>query len=440
MTKQLILLSLIFSLWLALAACTPTPEIAATIPVTRLTASSTPLPSALTNTAPGETATLPPADIQAMLTAFIMEPTPEPPRVTLSIEDMLATITAKPPLTPEPIRRPTPTFTPSPTFTQIPGPVWPILFAGGPCEAGYSICGDDAVHEWGWYQIYSDGSGLRPVSQLNIHPEIQIQSIRFSPDGAKMAYWAWSEQGYRLFLADLNNSNPLELVTTPFEQADWMRGFDFMPGTDCLVIWWSDIQRATEFETVSVEQVCPDQTESQVIGVFELPYRSGYYLLSPQGDAFLALNRDRNHNWHIYLQELEAVSPPLLLFTFEDELDNLAVWRWRPDGQSIEFILNTYDALADGHYDTLPDDQTTFTHYAMSRDGQNVETSLILQDAPFGLCCDWSPDGREIVFTLGNRPPEVTGIYIFNLEDATWRQILQGFYDVRPPIWSPDLP
>lgn len=417
MINRMILISLLFFSWLAVAGCTPTSDTAVTIPPTRLVASSTPQANISTN---------------VPLATTTPEATPIPTKVTLSFEDILATETARPPLLPEPTRLPTSTFTPSPTFTPIPSPVWPILFAGGPCEAGYSICGDDAVHEWGWYQIYSDGSGLRPVSQLNIHPEIQIQSIRFSPDGAKMAYWAWSEQGYRLFLADLNNSNPLELVTTPFEQADWMRGFDFMPGTDCLVIWWSDIQRATEFETVSVEQVCPEQTESQVMGVFELPYRSGYYLLSPQGDAFLALNRDRNHNWHIYLQELETVSPPLLLFTFEDELDNLAVWRWRPDGQSIEFILNTYD--------TLTDERIAITHYAMSRDGQNVETSLILQDAPFGLCCGWSPDGREIVFTLGNRPPEVTGIYIFKLEDAMWRQILQGFYDVRPPIWSPDLP
>lgn len=412
--------------WLLLiSGCTPTPETAATAPATRAASVAT-TPAPVTSPIP-DTPLLPPSSTP------ISTPLP-----TLSQAELGATYTAQAAAyTPPPTPRPTSTLTPTPTFTPIPGPVWPILFAGGPCVAGYSICDQDAVHEWGWFQIYSDGSGLRPVPQLNIHPEFQIQSIRFSPDETKTAYWTWSEQGYRLFLADLDNNNPLELVTTPFERSALLGGFDFMPETDCLVLYWRfDINQSREVEKVSVEQVCPDRMEPQVLDIIEFPDLwprfAHRYLLSPQGDALLVAGLDRDYNTYLYIQELGVPTPPLLLFSSEDELVRISPVRWHPAGQSIEFILNSYDSQA---YD-----KATITHYVISRDGQNVETFLILQDAPFGLCCGWSPDGREIVITLGNRPPEETGIYVFNLEDATWRQILQGFYDVRPPIWSPELP
>ena len=253
-----------------------------------------------------------------------------------------------------------------------------------------------------------------------------------------MAYSAWSGQDYLIFLADLHNNDPQELAAVPSGRRSVLQEFDFMPGTNCLVVWWSDYHQAAEFETVSIEQRCPGQTEPEVLGVFELPYRSRGYLLSPQGDAFLSINQDRNANLQLYVQELGISTPPRLLFTLEnkDKLSNILAQHWHPDGQSIEFFLNAFE---DDPY-AYAYDNATVTRYIISRDGQTVEAFPLLEDVPYGVCCDWSPDGREILRALGNIPTELTGIHIFDVETATWRQILSGFFPYRGPFWSPEMP
>lgn len=410
---------------LLISGCTAVPESAATAPATR-TVSETATPATVlpanTPLAAAVTATLLPNSTSVPIEAPML-----PAAAVRQTQAALIAI-----YTPIPSKTPTPTFTPGPTSTPFTGAIRPILFAGIPCVPGHSYCTDHERFEpMQWYQVYSDGSGFRSVDQLE-NPDMVIQRIRFSPDGSLMAYWAASAKERHLFLADLSNKNPIELVVVPAEQGALMQGFDFMPETDCLVVWWSDVQQATEFETVSVEQVCPGQAKPLGLGVFELPFRSGSYLLSPQGDAFLAYSRDRDQNLQLYIQEIDVTSPPFFLFTSEDDLAFLSPRRWRPDGQAIEFILNRYHSPS---YD-----QAAITKYVVSRDGQTVESYPLVEDAPFGLCCDWSPDGREIVIALLDRPSEINGIYVFNLEDASWRQILPGFQLDRGPIWSPEMP
>ncbi|NOG34304.1 MAG: hypothetical protein HND44_06975 [Chloroflexi bacterium] len=234
-------------------------------------------------------------------------------------------------------------------------------------------------------------------------------------------------------MADLNNSSPLELVTTSFEQSAWMRGFDFMPGTDCLVIWWSDIQQATDVETVSVEQVCPGQPAPQALDVIELPFGSGSYQMSPQGDAFLAVSQDRVHNWHLSIDELGDDAPPRLLFTAPaQEGLSIGPLYWQPDGQQIQFIQNMLHLNG----------TASLTHYIVSHDGQSVESQQELT-MPFVLVTGgWLQDGKEIVFFsgLGDYKPETTGVYIFDLNNGIWRQILAGYYLTRWPAWSPEMP
>lgn len=404
---------------LLISGCTAVPESAATLPATRMvdvTATPATVLPANTPLAAAVTATLLPNSTSAPIEA------PMAPAVTArQTQAALADVYT-----------PSPSKTPSPTATPFTGPVWPILFAGVPCVPGDSYCTDPERYEpMQWYQVYSDGSGFKSVDQLE-NPDMVIQRIRFSPDGSLMAYWAASSEHRHLFLADLNNKNPIELVVVPAEQGALMQGFDFMPETNCLVVWWSDVQQATEFETVSMEQICPGEAEPRGLGVFDLPFRSGGYLLSPQGYAFLARSLDRGQNLRLYIQEMDVASPPLFLFATEDDLAFLSPLRWHRDGQAIEFILNKYHSPA---YD-----QAAITRYVISRDGQTVESYPLVEDAPFGLCCDWSPDGREIVIALLDRPSEINGIYVFNLEDASWRQILPGFQLDRGPIWSPEMP
>ncbi|MBL1130533.1 MAG: hypothetical protein HND44_18940, partial [Chloroflexi bacterium] len=199
---------------LLISGCTAVPESAATVPATRVvgeTATPATVLPANTPLSAAVTATLPPNSTSAPIEAPMLP--------AAAVRETQAALVA--------VYTPLPSKTPTPTATPFTGPVWPILFAGVPCVSGHFYCTDPERHEpMQWYQVYSDGSGFRSVDQLE-NPDMVIQRIRFSPDGSLMAYWAASSEHRHLFLADLNNKNPIELVVVPAEQGALMQGFDF---------------------------------------------------------------------------------------------------------------------------------------------------------------------------------------------------------------------
>jgi hypothetical protein len=394
---------------LLIAGCTPTETapLSVTRPIAQTTVTDTPAPAP----------TVTPA-----ATAATTTPTPDPSLPAWT-------------------REPSPTPTIQPTFTPIAGPIWPILFAGNPCpaSAGSTYCNEQWPESGQWYQINSDGSGLRRVLQLD-GPELDmydpmIETIRFSPDGDMIAYVA----GNHIYLADLDNNEPLELMLLPRHYAALMGGFDFVPESDCLMVYWRSELQPQGIERLTVEQICFDDLEVQVVDVIELPdliAGSSYSYLSPQGNTLLINGWDNEDYRRLYIHEMGSSVSPQLLFTMtQDEHEdaihtNWALLAWHPDNLHIQFIFNSY----------LTYDRVAITHYLVNRNEQVVEEKLLVEDSPFGLCCDWSPDGREVVIRESDSPPHASGIYIFNLDTATWRHILPEFYISRGPFWSPDFP
>ena len=417
--RLLIYLCCVGSLWLA--SCSPTDT--APLVVTRAVAQATvtPDPTATETTAatatPLPTAT--PETADPVLSSLTVTPTPDP---------------ALPTWTREPSR--TPTI--QPTFTPIAGPVRPILFAGRPCIEGHSRCAD--ADSWDgkpdpWYQIYSDGTGLRRIPQMD-HPESMIQQrIRFSPDESMMAYIVTNQ----IYLVNLQNNSSFELASLPANYWAILSGFDFVPDSDCLYVYWRSDPQTQTTETLSIERACPNQPETQLLTTIDLPdlragSASGYF--SPQGDALLIVGWDNDDNRRLYVQELFSTMSPQLLYTIESRTDdniihmNWELFGWQPDGQHIQFINNAYRTY----------DEVAITHYVISRDGQKVEANLLAEASPFGLCCSCSPDNLEIAIRVSDSPAAISGIHIFDIETGTWRQILAEYYISRGPFWIPELP
>jgi hypothetical protein len=411
--RLLIYLCCLGSLWLASCSPADTAPLSVTRPIAQTTVTDTAMP---TNTP------LPAAT----------------PTGTANTPSPAATDPAMPTWT----REPSPTPTIQPTFTPIPGPVWPILFAGNPCPSstGATYCNEQWPESGQWYQINSDGSNLRRIPQLD-NPEpydyygLMIQQIRFSPDGDKIAYVA----GNHIYLADLDNNDPIELVELPYNYSALLGGFDFMPDSNCLLTYWLSERDSQRTEVITLEQICPGQSDSEIVAVIPFPelragFSSGY--LSPQGNALLINGWDNEDHRRLYIHELGSSVSPQLLFTMrQDEHEdaiytNWALLAWHPDNLHIQFIFNSY----------LTRDRVAITHYLISRNEQVIEEKLLVEDSPLGLCCDWSPDGREVAIRISVDPPHASGIYIFNLDTTTWRHILPEFYISRGPFWSPDFP
>jgi hypothetical protein len=420
MTRNTLFLCLWSFCWLLISGCAP----AETIP-----ANPTPEIAQITPTA-------------VATSTKIMPATPTPATMTAIEERLYPTTTPTPdPTLPPWTREPSSTPTIWPTYTPIPGSVWPILFAGNPCTVkdDSTYCNELWPESGQWYQINSDGSGLRRVPQLdNPEPEDydgrNIQVLRFSPDGEKIAYVA----GNHLFVSDLHNDKPLALVELPLNYWAVLGGFDFVPGSDCLMIYWRSDPQSQRFETLSLELVCPDPLNRQVLYTIELPdlnAGSASGKLSPQGDAILISGQDDDGRNRLYICDISSNSNLRLLFAEPDTDEGmifLGPFRWQLDGWYIEYIINNYQ----------DQEHLIVTYNLVDRKGVPIETILTTSSNNLFLSHhhDWSPDGREVVFAKQNDYPEMSGIYMSNLEAGTIRQVLSEFHISRGPLWSPEFP
>ena len=414
-------LLLIMAICLFIVSCTAVESEPTAVPLAQTT--PTPLP---TDT-PTETVTVKPTDPATAL------PT--------------ATETVAPTGTPAPTE--TPTAVPTPTSTPFAGPVGTILFAGRPCLRGHERCGDET--SWDepapWYQINSDGSGLREVEQLN-QPNVLIQTIQFSADGMKMAYSAvvYDEAGnasFSIFLADLTNENPLTLFNIPYDGR--LPQFEFLPQNDeyCIALYWRDLQN-NDMERVAIQQICPEALEPETLYVVEFPDVIGRfaqsYQLSPNGDAVLAYGRNRDGDWSIYLQNLPVTMSPILVFHMpSDDEKNPHPVRWNPDNEYIEFIIQS---RTQEFYSSYHPQDLIYEYHAIDRNGQKLEFLFprINSNSTFMHNLEWSPDGQEILLVARYVVTEQSGIYAFHLGNNSWRRILPMFYIERNPIWIPQIP
>ena len=349
-----------------------------------------------------------------------------------------ATETVVPTSTPVPTE--TPTAVPTPTSTPFAEPVGTILFAGAPCFKEHTTCSDLTLWDrWQWYQIASDGSGLRPIEQLQSDDYV-IETIRFSADGSRMAYTAISDR-QQIFVADLQNSNPVLITTAPNFRSDLLGGFDFVPNSDCLLVYWhGDIQR-DETEKVVIEQSCPAQSETKVIDTIEflnLRPASTWSQLSPQGDELLIWGIDWEQNHNFYLYELQSGQEPILLLSSpRDDYIFHSQMRWHTDGEHLEYLLYTFSEM---YYTNYEESEISITHHVIDRTGKMIDISSgsIFSNGQWGTA--WSPNREELLFLRRDLPYEQNGLFIRHLPTGNIRQVLPAFFLNRNPIWSPLFP
>lgn len=333
-----------------------------------------------------------------------------------------------------PSETPTITATPTPTFTPIPGLVWQIQFRGAPCPNMSQSSGDcskyasalDSIPDED-YIIDSNGSRFATLSEAGIflanYDNFYLLPNSFSLDGSHIAF----ATGDCIYVSDLVGSDPICLIPEGFPA-----GYRFSPDGGCLTAYFRVPESESPSAQVRVQRNCLGEDNIENIGTFEfadLPARPMNYELSPEGDALLAWGRMPEGELRLYVQEIGAPTPPLLLYTYpnEDLETNFVAVRWLPDGSAVEFLL-----------DTRPEN----TFFRINRDGSDLTPGVSLPEQFQVQLGDWSPDGEEFAFSHVEEDRTKTGLYIVDLQTGNWRQFLSGYHvsSARVRTWSVDAP
>lgn len=361
-----------------------------------------------------------------------LTPTPSPTPTPLSATNVWQTQTA---FMPAPTSTPTPT--PRPTFTPALGPVWRILFSGVPCPADFSRCDNDLYigESSRWYLINSDGSGLIALKDTDTFLTDLWGYPRISPDGTHLAYLARSEvdNDLHIMLAEISEGTPIDLGVAP----EVVREMSFLPEPGCLAVYTSPrVDESPEVETITITKVCVEQPEHQVLRVIEFPNLrpafNNWYRLSPGQEMLLVYGASLNDTWDIYVWEFDTnITLPGLVVS-QSKSNYRGSVRWHPDGQRIEFVTGGMQL-----------DGTVLTSfYVADPNGENLMTRLDLT-AEFAVPNgDWSPDGYEFAFSLvmPDLTPELSGIYVLDMESGVWQQILSEFYITLVHTWQLNFP
>lgn len=326
-----------------------------------------------------------------------------------------------------------PTTQPTPTT-----PDWRILLHAIPCPSSLTNCGTDLyLNDLSrWHLVNSNGSGLLALEDTQTFLATMWGHPHLSPDGTHLAYLVRSQtdQQIHLMLSPINSGQTTDLGQAP----QTFRTLKFLPEPGCLAVYSSPAQpEPGATETITVTKQCAGSTEHQPLETIQLPNIQPYshYHLSPQGDALLILTWNPQSIFELYIHEFGTQQPPRLLFTAEDATWSL--WgpaRWLPDGQSVEFFTQQIQ----------PDGSARVLLYTTDRQATTTQLKLDLK-LPFTLISgDWSPDGRELAFFPGlpNYTPQTSGIYILDLTNGQWRQIISGLYNDDPGIrtWHAAIP
>ncbi|MFQ3537154.1 MAG: hypothetical protein SNJ58_14935 [Aggregatilineales bacterium] len=100
-----------------------------------------------------------------------------------------------------------------------------------------------------------------------------------------------------------------------------------------------------------------------------------------------------------------------------------------PEGTQIAFVSDRSDIGGDGHdiYVVLVN-ETFGPERALTSDGD-----ALIEASP-----EWSPDGRQLVFTAGARNSGRADIFIINADGSDRRALVEDFGECARPLWSPD--
>jgi len=245
------------------------------------------------------------------------------------------------------------------------------------------------------YVINSDGSGLQRLIVGDPSREFAVQHPAWSPDGSKIAFDAWRDNNWDIYVMNADGSNVTRLTAEPAVDvsADWS------PDGKQIVF---TSNRGEGWQNLYVMDIDGTNVKRLTNG----PANDDNPVWSPDGRR-IAFSSDRVGGGDREIYVMNADGSGVDRLTFDPDPNDLP--DWSPDGSLIAY--QRYEPTGTGAV------------YIMSSGGAGAKRMTNGGGGP-----SWSPDGKFIVYSASN-------LYIMKADGTGVSRVsyLQAF----EPAWSP---
>ena len=344
---------------------------------------------------------------------------------------------------PQPTETTMPTHTPTilptslPTNTPTPEPIWSILFTGRSCSKTATDCteGQDMSPSVE-YMIYSDGTGLRPFSEIEgiPHDLITVEFIVLSPDQSRVAFYS----GDKFMLGDVGEDTYSEVAADIYH----FYPFSFYGNNlNCLAGFDDELENGEV--VVTLYKSCIGDTEPTLVETAVLPTsREGaQYLLSPEGDKWAAYtigNSTLDEQAVLHVHKIGDSNPPQPVFQQQSPTCTSSM-HWQ-DNETLEFLYaecdNTHDRMT-YFYVTDWEGNTLTTRYELPALKVPHPVRASFYTVATG---DWFSDNNLFVYSIsrnGSPPSKFNGLFVLNLTTGEVQHILSDTVVFAIRAWLP---
>jgi len=266
--------------------------------------------------------------------------------------------------------------------------------------------------------------GLKLTDHRELNNYINMNPT-FNPTGDKIAFLTDRNDYKEIMVMSAIDGRVLDTVVKgekigEYEEMHWLRGG----------ITWSPDGKMIAFSTkagvrdaIHIQKVGIEGFDKIIKPNMDVIYSPNW---SPDGSKILFCGI-KDGKLDLFTVDVETENYVQITDDFFDEFDP----KFSPDGKKIVFASDRFNPPYEY---TINEMNGNYDIYIMNANGSGIER---ITTSPFNdRSPDWSPDGKNIVFTSDRNG--IVNLYYVNLEEMTVKPLTNLLSGASTPSWSPD--